>query len=182
MSDNVKNDNNKKLQQKNYKICGARKKSNGEPCQRPAGWGTDHAGVGKCKLHGGASVVKHGFYSKYSNHRLAKMIDKISNDEDLLDLRKTIALQQSLILNILEKLEDDELNLNPDLSKTLNTIADKLGKNIQRRQKVEEGEKYILQVEEVQQVVQQIVLIIKKEVHDQKKIDRITAKLGELKW
>lgn len=27
----------------------------GSPCQRPAGWGTDHPGYGKCKHHGGAT-------------------------------------------------------------------------------------------------------------------------------
>jgi len=27
----------------------------GEPCGRPAGWGTDHAGVGLCKHHGGST-------------------------------------------------------------------------------------------------------------------------------
>lgn len=34
--------------------CGAKARS-GKPCGRPAGWGTGHAGVGRCKLHGGAS-------------------------------------------------------------------------------------------------------------------------------
>jgi hypothetical protein len=34
--------------------CGAKTKS-GNPCGRPTGWGTGHAGVGRCKLHGGAS-------------------------------------------------------------------------------------------------------------------------------
>lgn len=36
--------------------CGARKRQ--EPhdaCKRPAGWGTDHVGVGSCRYHGGAS-------------------------------------------------------------------------------------------------------------------------------
>lgn len=39
---------------KRYKTCGSRKKK-GRPgvCLRPAGWGTDHPGYGKCKLHGG---------------------------------------------------------------------------------------------------------------------------------
>lgn len=32
--------------------CGARTRSGGS-CGRPAGWGTDHAGSGRCKLHGG---------------------------------------------------------------------------------------------------------------------------------
>lgn len=40
---------------KNYKICGAKTKR-GTPCKRPAGWGTNHVGEGRCKLHGGAST------------------------------------------------------------------------------------------------------------------------------
>ena len=27
----------------------------GHPCRKPAGWGTDHNGTGRCKLHGGKS-------------------------------------------------------------------------------------------------------------------------------
>src|SRR5881227_1016572 len=36
------------------KTCGAKNRK-GEPCGRGAGWGTGHPGVGRCKLHGGAS-------------------------------------------------------------------------------------------------------------------------------
>lgn len=36
--------------------CGARtKRRTGAPCERPAGWGTSHPGVGRCKLHGGST-------------------------------------------------------------------------------------------------------------------------------
>lgn len=35
--------------------CNANRKQNRGPCTRPAGWGTDHAGYGRCKLHGGKS-------------------------------------------------------------------------------------------------------------------------------
>lgn len=35
-------------------VCGAaRTKAGGAPCQKPAGWGTDHAGFAECRLHGG---------------------------------------------------------------------------------------------------------------------------------
>lgn len=33
--------------------CGAHKRQGEGLCQRPAGWGTDHVGIGACKLHGG---------------------------------------------------------------------------------------------------------------------------------
>lgn len=64
-------------------ICGAQAKSTGEPCQRPAGWGTDNSS-GRCKFHGGSSPggqegndggapedntnsVSHGAYADQSN-------------------------------------------------------------------------------------------------------------------
>lgn len=48
-------------------ICGATNRHE-EPCQLPAGWGTDHVGEGRCKLHGGnagapdnnQNAAKHG--------------------------------------------------------------------------------------------------------------------------
>jgi hypothetical protein len=34
--------------------CGAlRRDGSGHTCRQPAGWGTDHLGAGRCKLHGG---------------------------------------------------------------------------------------------------------------------------------
>lgn len=35
--------------------CGANKRQGEGTCTRPAGWGTDHAGYGRCKLHGGST-------------------------------------------------------------------------------------------------------------------------------
>lgn len=35
-------------------LCGADKRSGG-PCGRPAGWGTGHVGIGRCKFHGGST-------------------------------------------------------------------------------------------------------------------------------
>jgi hypothetical protein len=36
-------------------LCGAKASTTGKPCTRTAGWGTGHAGTGRCKFHGGAS-------------------------------------------------------------------------------------------------------------------------------
>lgn len=37
------------------KWCGAKKRDGSGTCRRPAGWGTPHPGIGRCKLHGGSS-------------------------------------------------------------------------------------------------------------------------------
>lgn len=54
--------------------CGARNRQ-GNPCGKPAGWGTAHPGTGRCRLHGGASTGaanhgnqnarRHGVFSKF---------------------------------------------------------------------------------------------------------------------
>ena len=51
--------------------CGAKTRA-GTPCAQPAGWGTDHPGQGRCRLHGGASLrghlhprYKYGLYAAY---------------------------------------------------------------------------------------------------------------------
>lgn len=47
---------------------GGRKRGTDDPCTQAAGWGTDHAGTGRCKLHGGANTgrpVEAGKYSRY---------------------------------------------------------------------------------------------------------------------
>jgi len=60
---------------KHTATCGAKTRA-GMPCRRPAGWGTDHPGEGRCKLHGGANPrgpahpgFKHGEDSKYFDPR-----------------------------------------------------------------------------------------------------------------
>lgn len=40
------------------KFCGARKRQGEGTCTRPAGWGTEHPGIGRCKLHGGKTPAQ----------------------------------------------------------------------------------------------------------------------------
>ena len=55
--------------------CGARTRSGGQ-CGRPAGWGTDHRGTGRCRLHGGATP----------NHQLAHQRDQARQAVETLGL------------------------------------------------------------------------------------------------
>lgn len=42
-------------QRDNHELCGAKKRSDGQPCRKFAGEGTDHPGIGRCKYHGGST-------------------------------------------------------------------------------------------------------------------------------
>lgn len=48
--------------------CGANKKHGEGKCGHPAGWGTSHPGIGKCKMHGG-STTNHVKAAASAEHR-----------------------------------------------------------------------------------------------------------------
>lgn len=47
--------------------CGAETRD-GSPCARPAGWGTDHVGEGRCKQHGGNAGAPEGQANGNADH------------------------------------------------------------------------------------------------------------------
>lgn len=59
--------------------CGAKTRA-GTPCRYVAGYKTDHVGQGRCRLHGGATPIKHGRRSTIKR-TLRDLIGQESYDE-----------------------------------------------------------------------------------------------------
>jgi hypothetical protein len=53
-------------QRDKHPLCGAKRRSDGKPCRKFAGEGTDHFGIGRCRLHGGST----------RNHRKAAVVQE----------------------------------------------------------------------------------------------------------
>jgi uncharacterized protein YjcR len=66
-------------------ICGAKTRA-GTPCQQKAGWGTNHVGEGRCKLHGGASTgpPKKNKNAVSTGEHETIWMDTLSDEEKLL--------------------------------------------------------------------------------------------------
>jgi len=92
-------------------ICGAKNRY-GEPCQHEAGWGTDHVGTGKCKLHGGNAgrPVEHGLYSaRYASlkeTRIKELYEGFQSDDEPLNLLPEANLLRALIIDYIERYEE----------------------------------------------------------------------------
>lgn len=72
-------------------------------CRRRAGHGTQHLGIGRCRYHGGNSVVQHGMTSRYHQVTIAKLIDQHLADPDPLNLLPELATLRALLESRLEK-------------------------------------------------------------------------------
>jgi hypothetical protein len=91
--------------------CGALSRSTGKPCLNVAGKGTDHVGEGRCRLHGGATPIQHGLYSKVRRMRLGQRMAEIENDPDLMNLEPELALLKALAEQIVQNYQKHEAAL-----------------------------------------------------------------------
>lgn len=89
--------------------CGA-KSRRGTPCRRPAGWGTDHQGAGRCKLHGGRSTGPrsgHGLYST-KTARLGDLLVKHRKNPEPRKLEEELAVLRASVDRFMERFDPEE--------------------------------------------------------------------------
>ena len=111
------------------KKCGAKTRSGGK-CNKSAGWGTDHNGTGKCKLHGGASkgppkgtqnALRHGIYARlFKPEELDAAADMAGNIDTELAIAR---LQLAALVEQMHK-QGDMAYLEQVEEKTLATDGD----------------------------------------------------------
>lgn len=87
-------------------VCGAKKRQGDGACQRPAGWGTDHVGDGRCKLHGGSTPIRHGRYSQIERPRFKDKIERFEADPDPLNLAPEVALLRAFVEDLIERWDE----------------------------------------------------------------------------
>lgn len=70
---------------RNY--CGGKKHQGVGTCTQPAGWGTSHPGIGRCKLHGGST----------GNHGKAAQVEQARRDVVLFGARRDVHPAEALL-------------------------------------------------------------------------------------
>jgi hypothetical protein len=87
-------------------VCGAQKRQGVGECARPAGWGTDHVGQGRCKLHGGSNPLKHGRYSTIQRPRIRALIEEHEADPNPLNTLPELAAARALFQDWVDRYEE----------------------------------------------------------------------------
>ena len=87
-------------------ICGSTDTSSGEPCKRPAGWGTESE-IGPCKDH---EVAKGGRPSKFNEDRKERILQAARNGTTKAGCARAGGINESTLY--------DWLNKYPDFSKS----------------------------------------------------------------
>lgn len=149
---------------KAYDRCDAKNRQ-GLPCKRPAGWGTNHAGIGKCKLHGGSSPIKHGLYSKQLAHStdIQQRIEQLKNDPELVNIASHLAAVVACLEKVIEQLTSDHKDYEKTVD-TLSLVVDRIAKIKEREHKIQVG--YYYSPEQVKEWADLLGGVIKKTCSD----------------
>lgn len=112
--------------------CGAKTRSGGT-CKQPAGWGTQHVGEGRCKLHGGNAgrPIIHGRYSVKHREKLAENIHKFLNDPSPGDLTAELALNRALLQDFIDKFPDGVRMTAKEID-VIFAMTDAIGRTVER--------------------------------------------------
>lgn len=79
--------------------CNARKRGSSGYCGQTAGWGTDHAGIGHCKLHGGNTI---GQRTKADRDRLDMEVHTLLDREGLKPMTNPLEQLQLLASEVVQ--------------------------------------------------------------------------------
>lgn len=116
-------------------FCGAKLRKQNRLCQHAAGYGTDHPGKGRCKYHGGCSLVKHGRYSSIKSQRLHEYFAALEEDRDPLDLLPDVIALRALFLDFMNRCEEERPGQSLDLINA-HTLLAEAGRMVERIERI----------------------------------------------
>lgn len=155
----LKNDPRPKIEPTDTCNARARGGPNSGYCQKPAGYGTDHPGYGRCKFHGGATREGSMRYARMiRNKEIADLIEE-QEDDVALDTVPEIKMLRAILADFVNRYQDwlemmeawyesfkveGELATAPKPSKLMTLldaadVVDRITKAVERVRKAEEG-------------------------------------------
>ena len=160
-------------------------------CKKQSGWGTDHFGIGRCKLHGGCSTGPKSGKLRYSEclpEPLMEMYEQFSveSDFDIKSLNDEIAMLRARIAAITTKnvdIKNEEgrlIAVEGHLDQKLCGMVETVRRLIETKQKVEEGKKTHVTIDIAIKTVEQVIMIIDKNVTDLALKKKIAGELRRL--
>lgn len=165
--------------------CRAKSKRTGERCKQGSVPGKD-----LCRHHGGAKgsgvnwekpvQVKHARYSKSLPADLAERYEYFKTDPDILSLKPEIATARAFFERFSQQLVEGQ-GLSAEVGGELRAWLDQIGRITERCDKILNGERYTLRIDQVDLLKRQILDVIERCVSDpaeREAIGREFARLG----
>lgn len=178
-------------------LCGAKTRApDRHGCRRPAGWGTDHLGWGRCRLHGGASpsgkVYAARLQAEAEGARLGLVLE-VDPAEALAAIVNLLAGQVEVLNRQVAKIDAGEIvtreQLHPTL-RALNGVLEQWGRAAKSasdagvaERRVELDEAVVARLADaVHAALAEVALSAKQEEQLREAVTRHLTSLDDLDW
>lgn len=129
----------------------------GSKCQQPAGYQTDHPGLGKCTMHGGNTPV----WQDTSNDNLLSKVQQYVDDPDIFDARQELATLRVTIEELMRQFNDDRYDLRK--IEQLNSCIRTLSSAQERAIRVLAAKNFYITVAQAEQILRKLGSIFYEE-------------------
>ncbi len=168
-------------------FCGAKAKQTGQPCRRPAGWGTDHPREGRCKLHGGVYLkgrqnpaYRHGLYSRYADHDsegVQAILARLDADKEIGDVSGEVLY---LTARMIAWIEENRGSWSLEQFGSVSIILERLTHIKQRQQRLMQDRKALIAAVEVRAFLEAVCRIALGFIRDPRDHEAFTQQLLEV--
>lgn len=156
--------------------CGAYGKRRKSPFRNPAGFRTDHVGIGRCWLHAGRPIT-HGRYSTLvraiAKRRNEGLYEALRTDPEIESLREEIALQRSILTMLPEFLPSGNTLERHNQAVAAMQIAEAIGRNVVRMVQVTVAKQQRVTKSDIEELCRELVSIVCRHVPDMRVIEKI---------
>jgi len=137
-------------------------------CERPAGWGTEHKGEGRCKLHGGRSgrPPSHGLYSGRRDD-LQERFEQAFGDDKIGSMRAEIAALKALLSDFWERIDE----VDADTIESATKLQGEIRKSLDTASKIQD--RHAPTEEEIEALVTGFAALIDRYVPESKRSDAL---------
>lgn len=154
--------------------CAAWARQTGKPCMKIPGWGTDHPGQGRCRLHGGKAPILHGRYSKVVRPELERHLREIEASGSPLDAEPELQFLRAMLRRFMEanqeKLATGAMDSLGELG-VVTKLIDQVGRQIGRIER--QRALAALSLEELRVLVRRLAAVVERVVQDPIKLSSI---------
>lgn len=167
------------------KFCGAKVRHREGFCRKPAGWGVKGVSSGRCRLHGGASLIKHGLYAKNLPDSIQQRLDEWDKvkDEKLNDLSREIRVARAMVEAHLEQVPDpDEKGLviftgkgMADFTHAVGVWMERVAKLTEAQDRIKRGNRLTITTESVERLLESVTDILMTYVPEEKQQEAMSA-------
>lgn len=150
--------------------CGAHGRQKNCPCRHPAGFRTDHPGVGRCYLHGGRNPIKHGRYSTIIPAQLRATFEALRADPDMNSLAEEVARLRLVLVQMEQRRSTTApgATLFADPLMQLTEVISQIGRLVARKVEIEDGVKVSLTHTQLDHIAGAMVSAVERHVADPK--------------